>query len=106
MANYSKDVEAQVTFLIPEEGGRKCPIICGYRPTFIYDNNWWDAAIHFEGLDLLPKGKPVNVYFSFSSPQHHVGHLFPGKEFQLWDGRVIANGIILKIMDLEISASH
>jgi len=39
-------------------------------------------------------------YFSFRSPDQHVGKLVPGKEFDLWDGRVIARGRVIRIMDL------
>jgi hypothetical protein len=71
---------------------------------FFYDGNWWDASIHCEGLEDNPKGIPVNIYFAFLSPEYHVGHLFEGIEFQLWDGRVIANGVVIKVIDLEQSA--
>jgi hypothetical protein len=44
-------------------------------------------------------------YLSFPSPQHHVGKLYPGKEFLLREGRrVVAKGRVLEILALEESA--
>jgi translation elongation factor EF-Tu-like GTPase len=107
MIKLSKDIEAEVTFLLPEEGGRKGPIFSGYRPQFYYDGHDWDASLHFQAAETLPKGKPVRVFFYFASPQYHVGKIYPGKQFQLREGaKVIANGRVLRLIDLEKSANH
>jgi translation elongation factor EF-Tu-like GTPase len=102
--SFVKDIEAEVTFLRPEDGGRKNSIFYGYRPTFVYDNQAWDAALWFDGSDFNAQGTPVKVYFEFSSPQNHVGKLIPGKVFELHDGRVIARGSVLQVIELEESA--
>lgn len=98
---FPKNIEAKVVFLKPEEGGRKTPIFSGYRPTFLFEGNHWDAIIHFEGNEFIADGKSVNLYFSFVHPENHIGKLFPGKEFQLWDGRIIAKGVVTKFFNLE-----
>ena len=104
--NNQPDIEAEVIFLSPSEGGRKNSVFQGFRPTFFYDGNPWDADLYFEGADFLPDGKPRIVYFKFASPEKHVGQLLPGKHFELWDGRVIAEGKVLKILTRERSAKN
>jgi len=104
--DYSVDIEAEVVFLKPNEGGRNKLVFQGFRPTFIYDNRLWDADLHFEGDDFLPDGLSRVIFFKFVSPRSHIGKLFPGKSFELWDGRVIAKGKVLKIVDLEQSAKN
>lgn len=105
MDQYPKDIEARVTFVPPEDGGRKGSIVIGFRPTFLYDGGAWDASIHYDGYEELPKGIPVLIYFAFTNPSAHINQLIPGKEFQLWDGRVIANGVVTRVIDLENSAN-
>ena len=102
--HFVKDIEAEVTFISPENGGRKKQIFYGYRPTFIYDNHAWDASLWFDGEDFYAQGVPVKVFFEFVSPDCHVGKLVTGKMFELHDGRVIARGHVLRVVDLEDSA--
>jgi len=102
--DISVDIEAEVIFLPSSKGGRNKLVFQGFRPTFIYDNNPWDADLHFDGKDFLPDGIARIIYFKFASPEYHVGKINPGKEFELWDGRVIATGKVLRIINLEQSA--
>jgi hypothetical protein len=106
MSYVSKDIEAEVTFFSQQEGGRNIPIFPGYRPTFIYDGSYWDASLWFDGPTFLPTGDAVTIYFGFSRPKQHLGKLVPGKEFELWDGRVIAVGHVIRVVDLEKSAQE
>ena len=102
--HFAKDIEAEVTFISPENGGRKKQIFCGYRPTFIYDNHAWDASLWFDGDEFHAQGEPVKVFFEFASPASHIGKLVIGKTFELHDGRLIAIGRVSQIVDLEDSA--
>jgi hypothetical protein len=102
--NFAKDIEAEVTFLLPKDGGRKGIIFSGFRPVFIYDNQGWDASLWFDGKEFTPRGIPVILFFDFASPEQHLGKLMTGKEFELWDGGLIAKGRVLKLLDLEKSA--
>lgn len=98
---FSKHIEAEITFLLPEDGGRAGPVFSGFRPNFVYDDQHWIATLWSENQGLLPKGIPIKVFFEFIHPHAHLGKLFPGKGFELWDGRVIAKGRILQVFDLE-----
>ncbi len=35
--SYPPDIEAEITFVPTEQGGRKTPAFSGYRPQFYYD---------------------------------------------------------------------
>jgi translation elongation factor EF-Tu-like GTPase len=100
------DMEAEVTFLKPSEGGRSKPVFQGFRPTFVYNDTVWDAHIQFKGDDFIPDGISRNLFFTFASPEFHIGKIIPGKLFELHDGRVIATGKVLRIIDLEQSANN
>jgi elongation factor Tu len=105
MMQYPKDVEAEITFLTTEEGGRRGPAYSGYRPQFHYDGHDWDAIQHYGDVEAVEPGQTVIAYLSFLSPKEHVGKLYPGKEFLIREGhRVVARGCITKILDLEASA--
>ena len=107
-ADYSKDIEAEITFLTIEEGGRKTPAFSGYRPQFYYDGQDWDAIQNYVGaVEPVYPGQTVTALLSFLSPQYHVGKLYPGKEFLIREGqRVVGRGKVTKILDLERSAKE
>ena len=106
--DYPKDIEAEITFLTTEEGGRQTPAFSGYRPQFYYDGQDWDAIQHYVGvIEPVYPGQTVTAHVSFLSPQHHVGKLYPGKEFLVREGQhVVGRGKVTKILDLEKSANE
>ena len=105
---YSKDIEVELTFLTPEEGGLQTPAFSGYRLQFYYDGQDWDAIQNYVGVvEPIYPGQTVTAYLSFLSPQCHVGKLYPGKEFLIRAGqRVVGRGKVTKILDLEKSAKE
>ena len=103
---YTPDIEVQITFLSTEEGGRRTPARTGYRPQFYYDGKDWDAIHTYPDNELVHPGQSVRAFLTFLSPEYHVGKLWPGKIFQCREGqRVVANGVVLKIVELEKSAA-
>ena len=101
----ARDIEVELRFVATEEGGRKGPAFSGYRSQFFYDGHDWDAVHEYpDGLQVNP-GETVRAYLAFLSPQEHVRKLSPGKRFQCREGtRVIAEGRVLRILELEESA--
>jgi translation elongation factor EF-Tu-like GTPase len=101
------DVEAEITYLTTEEGGRRKPGFNGYRPQFRYDGHDWDAIHTYPDVELVMPGQTATAYLSFISPECHVGRLFPGKKFEICEGaRVVGRGRITKIIELEASAKR
>ena len=106
MQNFPRDVEAEITFLTTEEGGRKTPAFSGYRPQFYVDGQDF-VVVHkfFDGTEPVYPGQTVKAYLSFTYPEYLVKVLHPGKEFLIREGqRVIARGSVTKILGLEESA--
>ena len=103
---YSKDIEAEITYLTAEEGGRKKPAFPGYRPQFFYDGRDWDAIHVYPDVEFVMPGQTARAFLSFLSPECHVGRLYPGKEFLIREGRrTVAKGVVTAILELEASAA-
>src|SRR5262245_45993974 len=101
------DIEAEVTFLPTEEGGRQTPARSGYRPQFYYDGHDWDAIQDYGPVDVVFPGQTVTAYLSFLSPSCHLGRLYPGKEFLLREGqRAVGRGVVTKLLQLERHAQE
>jgi len=105
--NCPPDIEAEITFLTPEEGGRKTPAYSGYRPQFYYDGNHWDARQDYVGVSEVYPGQTVTTELTFANPHYQLGKLYPGKEFLVYEGHIIvARGKVTKILNLENSAKE
>jgi translation elongation factor EF-Tu-like GTPase len=106
-SQYLVDIEAEITFLTTEEGGRKTPAYSGYRPQFYYDGHDWDAVQNYVNVKEVYPGQTVITQLSFASPECHFGKLYPGKEFLIREGqKIVGRGKITKILDLEKSAKE
>lgn len=102
MLSDTPHIEAEITFLNTAEGGRRTPALSGYRPQFYYGEQDWDAIHTYPDVELVYPGQTARVLLTFLSPERQVGRLHPGMRFQCREGqRVIANGVILKILGLE-----
>ena len=96
------DIEAKITFLRTEEGGRKYPIQSGYRGQFCYDGDDWGVRLAFETDEPVSPGDTVTAHLSFLRPEAQRGRLHPGKRFALRDGaQVIARGYVRTLLALE-----
>jgi len=102
-----RDIEAEIYFLKPEEGGRQTPAYSGYRPQFYYNGQDWDAPHQYPDTDVVNPGETVRAYLAFLSPQEHFGKIQLEMNFEVREGaRTIGKGIVTKIIDLEKSAKN
>ena len=102
-----KDIEAEIYFLTPEEGGRAVPAFTGYRPQFYYNGQDWDASHIYPDVEVANPGETVRAYLGFLSPQEHLGKVYAGMEFLIREGsRTVGKGVITKIIELEQSANR
>ncbi len=107
MIPQAYDIEAEITFLTPEEGGRKTPVFSGYRPQFYYDGHDWDAIHDYGDVAQVAPGQTVTALLVFLSPAYHLGRLYPGKQFQIREGqRIVGHGRVTKILNLPQSAQR
>lgn len=102
-----KDIEAEIYFLLPEEGGRSTPAFSKYRPQFYYNNSDWVAQHEYPDTEKVYPGDTVRAYLAFMSPQEHLGKLHVGMEFLIREGaRTVGKGKVTKILELKASAKH
>lgn len=103
--NRPRDVEAIVTFLPTEHGGRHGPAFSDYRPQFYYGGHDWDAPQEYPDVAQVNPGDTVRAYLAFLSPLEHVGKIKPGTPFLIREGqKIVGYGAITQLLDLERSA--
>ena len=102
-----RDIEAEIYFLTPEEGGRSTPAFSNYRPQFYYNGHDWDAPHTYPDVEQVNPGDTVRAYLGFLSPQEHLGKVYVGMEFEIREGaRTVGKGVVTKIIELEQSANR
>lgn len=103
--NLPPDIEAEITFLLPEDGGRSHPAFNGYRPQFFYAGHDWDAVQEYPDVSQVNPGDTVRAHLWFLSPDEHAGKLRPGAAFLIREGRrVVGFGSVITVINLEQSA--
>lgn len=95
------DVTVEVRFKTSAEGGRATavgdsPVVDYYSCPFIVDGEAFDCRL-FLGHRRLELGKVYEVPIKFINPQSVLPKLITGKEFVLWEGKVVATGKVLRI---------
>ncbi|HWN96615.1 MAG TPA: elongation factor Tu [Methylomirabilota bacterium] len=104
---YPPDIEAEITFVPTEQGGRKTLAFSGYRPQFYYEGNDWDAIHEYPDVESVHPGQTARTLLRFLSPDSHIGRVHPGMEFQIREGaRVVGHGRVTKILHLNESAQR
>ncbi|MCF6244674.1 MAG: hypothetical protein L3J43_06520 [Sulfurovum sp.] len=105
-----KDIEVELYFLLPEEGGRTTPITKNtiYRPQFYYNKRDWVADHQYPDIDTkIYPGDTVKAFLTFMSPQEHINKVFKGMEFLIREGsRTVARGKIVRILELGLSSKY
>ena len=71
-AGHNSDVEAHITFLRTEEGGREKPVRTGYRPQFFYQGEDHDA-IHECESRVEQKSPTANCQFTIAMNEQSLG---------------------------------
>jgi hypothetical protein len=100
------DIEAELTLISPENGGREKQFFCGMRPQFYYDGQDWDCTLQILNDPVFAHGQTITAFFGFVTPSAHFGKLVLGKEFLLRDGhKVIAQGRVKAVWSLARSNS-
>ncbi len=95
----SPELEAQVYYFTPQEGGRHSPVFSGYRGQFHYNGRDWDAPQQFVDKDSCYPGESVIVYLQTVSPYYHKGKFYVGKKFEIREGaKGVGTGTVTKIL--------
>ena len=91
-------VEARLTLLATEEGGRRTYCTTGYRPTIRFGTTYTESSFEFaENIKAMP-GDECHVYIQFINPSFVRQWLVEGQEFDVTEGsRKIGHGRIISI---------
>ena len=95
------DVEAELTFLTPEQGGRHTPVSTGYRGDLFYRGQNHVTLHEFLGTQSVDPGKTVNVLMRFLNPQVLHEHLRLNDKIESREAsQTVARGKITRVIDL------
>lgn len=99
MTLSNSELEAEIYYLTEEEGGRKTPIMNGYRGQFYYNGRDWDATQDFINKEICYPGETVKVLLQTLSPIFHVGQFVIGQSFEIREGaKIVGKGKITNIL--------
>lgn len=101
------DVEAEITLLSTEDGGRQSPVYSGYRPGHKVREDYITTGSHtyFDCEEVLP-GQTVQGAISFITPEAYPHCLWVGREIDLHEGsRVVGHVRITKIFNTLLEKS-
>jgi len=95
------DLEAQISFLGTQEGGRRRPVKSGYRPNhdFGLPGELNDAQHEYPQEWVLP-GTTTPALLWLLLPERQAGRLLPGFRFTVQEGgRVVGHGEITRVLN-------
>lgn len=99
MTLSNSELEVEIYYLTEEEGGRKTPIMNGYRGQFYYNGRDWDASQKFINKEICYPGETVNTSLQTLSPIFHIGQFVIGQSFEIREGaRIVGKGKITNIL--------
>jgi len=93
------DILTTVRFYKPEEGGRKIATPEKFfKCPFKFENEMFDCKLLLDGIGSISPGETRTIPIKFLYPDLIKGRLSKGANFYLWDGRIIAKGVIEEIL--------
>ena len=102
-------IEASVYVLRTEEGGRKSPFFCGYRPNHdfgVLGGMLNDAQHKIVGRDRIELGDSGLVQLTLVRPDLLGRRLYPNMEFTVQEGsRIVGRGRITRVLDSALARS-
>ena len=98
------DIEAVVTFLPTESGGRQGPARSGYRPVHAVLPDYLTSGEHrYLDREWVGPGETARAYIKFIAPEHYPRSLWPGKVISVQEGaRVIGRAEIVRVLNPEL----
>ena len=95
------DIEAKVTFIPTEDGGRDAPFYNGYKPNHLVKEDYLTSGSHtYIGKEEVTPGETVEAYIKFLAPEEYPGCLWEGKVINVQEGsRVVGFAKVIKIFN-------
>lgn len=96
------DIEAEISFLPTEQGGRESPATSGYRPTHDFGLRGMlnDAAHEYIGPESVAPGEAAVARMWFLAPEYQARRLYRGLKFTVQEGsRVVGHGVVREVLN-------
>jgi hypothetical protein len=99
MAFPPPDITATVTFFTAEQGGRRVPTAASgrYGCPAIIDGEYCDVFFNLAETGPIAPGQTITAGLRFLSPEFALPRLSVGKDFSIWEGKVIGTCRVLAI---------
>jgi elongation factor Tu len=101
------DVEAEVTFLSTEAGGRMGPVQPGYRPAHRVLPDYLTTGVHtYPERDWVSPGETVRACIRFITPEAYPNCLRVGQTVEIQEGsHVVGHATIVRIINKALEAA-
>lgn len=102
----SPDVEANVYFVNPSDGGRDAPAVSGYRPHHRLRTDLLTTGEHhyLQPADV-PPGGTARTLITFISPDAYPHSITPGQVLEVYEGnRLVAHAHIVRVLNSDLEA--
>jgi translation elongation factor EF-Tu-like GTPase len=98
------DIEAEITFLATEQGGRQSAAVSGYRASHNFGlAHLSDAAHEYVDCEAVAPGQSARANLWFLAPQYQEERLFPGFTFTVQEGaRIVGKGRVIKVINVTL----
>lgn len=90
----------KVKFLSPSEGGRSTPIdASAYGCPLLVDGKAFDCRFVLDRKVQFNPGRLHRIEVVFLSPDAAREALHPGQRIELWEGKIIAVGVVEEVLE-------
>lgn len=93
----SNSVRARIRFLLPSEGGRSTPALCGVRPQLKLGQVFTSCTVASNDVEIFELGSSYEVTLTLMYPAEYGKLLHSDTPIELFEGsRLVARGKILE----------
>jgi translation elongation factor EF-Tu-like GTPase len=99
---HPPDIEADISFISTDAGGKTHAVRSGYRPhhDFGLEGMFNDAHHEYIGVESVAPGTTARTQLWLLAPELQARRLFPGFKFSVHEGaRVVAHGIVVNVIN-------
>ena len=98
MSSDLTKIDVKLYLLRPEEGGRKTPVVTGYRPAVYFGDRQTDGLIVFDREEKPVLGGEYTVTIALAHPEYLGDALQKDATFDCREGsKIIGRGKVLKV---------
>ena len=95
------DIEAIISTVKTEDGGRVHPFFIGYRPDHLIKDDYLTCGVHYYyDKELIPIGESALGTITFLTPEAYPNCLWEGKVINIQEGsRIVGYATVTRIFN-------